>query len=139
MPASAKEIEALITHLGFTPKVKGSRVFAFKYPKHSHYAISVDLTKTRPADVTIDYGPKITGDRNTTGNFAQSETLVVLECVHRLLLKGYKPESIVLEKKWTLGHDDKGFLDVLVVRDDAARTAYLMIECKSWGKEFDGE
>lgn len=139
MAASIKEIETLVTHLGFTPKAKGSRVFEFKYPKHAHYTISVDLTKTRATDVTIDYGPKITGDRNTTGNLAQSETLVVLECVHRLLLKGYKPESIVLEKKWKLGHDDKGFLDIFVVKDDAAHTAYLMIECKTWGKEFEAE
>ena len=139
MAASIKEIEMLVTHLGFTPKIQGSRVFEFAYPKHAYYKISVDLTKTRAADVTIDYGKKITGDRNTTGNFAQSETLVVLECVHRLLLKGYKPESIVLEKKWKLGHDDKGFLDIFVVKEDEARTAYLMIECKTLGKEFEGE
>ena len=33
-------------------------------------------------------------------NFHQPENFVVLECVHRLLEKGYKPEHIELEPRW---------------------------------------
>jgi len=61
---------------------------------------------------------------------------VVLECVNRLLEKGYKPEDIILENSWKLGHKGKGFLDIAVKRGDEL---FLMIECKTWGKEFDKE
>ena len=35
-------------------------------------------------------------------------------------------------ENWTSGR-----LDILVTRDDAS--AYLMLECKTWGAEFDKE
>lgn len=44
----------------------------------------------------------------TTSNFEHPENFVVLECVCRLLEKGYRPEHIELEPRWTLGHDAKG-------------------------------
>ncbi len=36
----------------------------------------------------------------TTSNFSHPENFVVFECVHRLLEKGYKAESLELEPKW---------------------------------------
>src|SRR5690606_6694322 len=62
---------------------------------------------------------------------------VVLECVDRLLEKGYPPQNIVLEKTWRTGHGTSGRLDILVTLDNGS--AYLMIECKTWGAEFDKE
>ena len=38
----------------------------------------------------------------TTTNFSEPENFVVLECVNRLLDKGYRPESIELERAWRL-------------------------------------
>jgi type I restriction enzyme M protein len=54
--------------------------------------------------------------------------------VDRLLEKGYKPEDITLEKIYPTGHGTSGRLDILVKND---KHAYLMIECKTWGSEFD--
>ena len=61
---------------------------------------------------------------------------MVLECVNRLLEKGYKPKDIELENTWKLGHKEKGRLDILVKKEGKA---FLMIECKLWGKEFEKE
>jgi len=109
--------------------VKG--IWSKKYPNHDNYIIRIDLNQLRLTDCKISYGSKIVIGRGTTSNFSQKENLVVLECVNRLLEKGYKPESIELEKGWRVG----GFLDILV-KDDEGRS-YLMIDCKQWGKEYD--
>lgn len=81
-------------------------------------------------------------DRHTTDNFSASENFVVLECVDRLLLKGYRPEHIELEKKWTLGHmitggEDSGFADICVYGDDGK--ILFIVECKTAGKEYTKE
>ncbi len=59
-----------------------------------------------------------------------------MECVCRLLGKGYSPESIELEKNWSLGHT-YGFLDILVKDKDG--NSLFMIECKNWGEDFNKE
>lgn len=74
------------------------------------------------------------GDRND--GFDKNENFVVFECVNKLLEKGYRPEHIELEKEWHLGHDSKsGRADVLVT--DEKGSMLLIVECKTWGKEFD--
>ncbi|MCP4461057.1 MAG: N-6 DNA methylase, partial [Cytophagales bacterium] len=104
-----------------------SGVFSKKY---SSYQIEVDFENGK-----INYGDKIVTESKTTQNFSQDENWVVLECVNRLLEKGYPPENIILEKTWATGHGTSGRLDILVNRDDGS--AYLMIECKTWGSEFE--
>ncbi len=59
---------------------------------------------------------------------------VVLECVNRLLEKGYKPENITLEKTYPSEHGHSGRLDICVSHADGSE--YLLIECKTWGKEL---
>ncbi|WP_300491664.1 restriction endonuclease subunit S [Flavobacterium sp.] len=122
----------LIQRLGFTPKVNTSGIFQKKYSKSNGYAVEIDFEKE-----VINFGDKIKGESKTTQNFSQAENWVVLECVDRLLEKGYQPQNIALEKTWKTGHGTSGRLDVLVSRDD--NSAYLMIECKTWGTEFDKE
>lgn len=122
----------LIQKLGFTPKVNTSGIFQKKYSKSNGYAIEIDFEKE-----IINFGDKVKGESKTTQNFSQAENWVVLECVDRLLEKGYQPQNITLEKTWKTGHGTSGRLDVLVSRDD--NSAYLMIECKTWGAEFDKE
>jgi len=117
-----------IQALGFLPKENTSDVFIKKYT--SNYAIEIDFVKE-----TINYGEKIKAESRTTSNLSQPENFVVLECVNRLLEKGYKPENIVLEKTWAAGHGTSGRLDICVTRDDGSE--YLLIECKTYGKEFD--
>ena len=72
---------------------------------------------------------------DTTSNFSSNENFVVLECVDGLLKKGYRPEHIVLEEKWMLGHEQKGGkADVCVY--DLDNSLLLIIECKTAGEEF---
>lgn len=118
-----------IKTLGFTPKENTSGIF---YKNFNGYAIEIDFENS-----IFNFGNKIKSESKTTQNFSQSENWVVLECVDRLLEKGYHPQNIVLEKTWRTGHNTSGRLDVLVTRDDGS--AYLMIECKTWGSEFEKE
>lgn len=74
----------------------------------------------------------------TTSNFEHPENFVVLECVCRLLEKGYRPEHIELEPRWTLGHDAKGGKADILVKDDHGNSL-LIIECKTAGAEFNKE
>ncbi len=121
--------QKLIQNIGFQPKENTSDIFIKKYT--DDYVIQIDFQKE-----IINYGDKIICESKTTQNFSQSENFVVLECVNRLLEKGYKPENIILEPTWKLGRQEKGRLDILVKNEDKA---YLMIECKTFGKEFDDE
>ena len=84
----------------------------------------------------IDYGTDIKYGRGTTRNFSEAENAVVLECVDRLIIKGYAPKNIELEHPFIVGRGPK-WLDILVRRTDG--TAYMMIECKTFGIEYDSE
>ncbi|WP_188111547.1 N-6 DNA methylase [Capnocytophaga canis] len=125
------DIKKLLQILGFQPKENAFGIFEKKYPLCDNYVIEVDFDKK-----VINYGDKILAESKTTQNFSQPENFVVLECVNRLLEMGYQPENIVLEPTWKLGHIEKGRLDILVKKDDKA---YLMIECKTHGKEYNKE
>jgi type I restriction enzyme M protein len=121
----------LLKTLGFKLKDGANRVYSKKYLNYNSYTIEIDFEKE-----SINYGNKIkVGDR-TTSNFKANENFVVLECVNRLLEIGYKPESIILEKIYRSGHGTSGKLDILVMKDSQA---FLMIECKTWGFEFEKE
>ena len=122
-------IESLLRKLGFLPKDGVANVYSKKYSQHKNYAIDVDFSKE-----CIIYGDLISSDCKTTQNFSQKENWVVLECVDRLLEKGYKPQNIILEKTWVAGHGTSGRLDICVNRDDGSE--YLLIECKTFEKEF---
>jgi type I restriction enzyme M protein len=125
----ASEIRNTLFILGFSPQEGSVGIWTKNYANHN-YRICVDFDKKE-----FDYGEKITlGDR-TTCNFNASENFVVLECVNRLLEKGYPPDNITLEKDYPLGHKTKGKLDILVT--DSEDKAFLMIECKSWGTEYE--
>lgn len=76
--------------------------------------------------------------RNTTTNFSDEENFVVMECVIRLLKQGYMPSQISLEKGYKLGHDTKsGNADITV--EDNNGTPFLIIETKTYGREFEKE
>lgn len=123
------DAKGLISKLGFEPKNGTVDVYYKTYQQHSYF-IEVDVSKEQ-----ICYGNLIGTDSKTTQNFSQAENWVVLECVDRLLEKGYKPQNIILEKTWAAGHGTSGRLDICVTRDDGSE--YLLIECKTYGKEFD--
>ena len=121
--------KAFVSKLGFIPKDNTVGIYEKKYQQHN-YSIEIDFSKEQ-----VCYGYLIGADCRTTQNFSQAENWVVLECVDRLLEKGYIPQNIILEKTWAAGHGTSGRLDICVTRDDGSE--YLLIECKTFGKEFD--
>ena len=125
------DYKKLIQALGFIPKNNATGIFQKKYGK---YVTEVDFEKNQ-----FNFGGEIYfGDsKKTIQNIVKPEDWVVFECVDRLLEKGYQPQNITLEKTWKTGHGTSGRLDILVTRDNGS--AYLMIECKTWGAEFNKE
>lgn len=82
------------------------------------------------ANQKLIYPEGIQADRDTTKNFSQPENFVVFECVHNLLLAGYKPEHIILEKGLYGGHGMTGGFSDIIVQNNA-QEPYLLIECKT--------
>ena len=126
------DVKKYITALGFIPKNGTSGIYHKVYSDHDNYVISIDFDKEH-----IEYGDKVIAESKTTQNFSQPENFVVLECVDRLLIQGYKPQNIILEKTWPSGHGTSGRLDICVNREDG--TPYMLIECKTYGKEYNKE
>ncbi len=102
-----------------------------KYPIQI-YLNNKDIKKSK-----IDFGSQIKVWHKGTSNLKQAENFVVLECVLRLLKKGYLPENIELEKTWKSGHGTSGRLDILLRSID--KKTFAMIECKTWGEEYAKE
>lgn len=104
-------------------------------------SIEVDFSAEK-IEYPINKGFKI--GRETTCNFSAPENFVVLECIDRLLTKGYRPEDIELEKGWHLGHEAKGgYADICVYdrksENSDTRNVLCIIECKKDDKEYDKE
>ena len=117
--------------MGFNLVEGEDGIWIKQFAQHNNFTIKIDLSKVNLTECKIYYGEEIKVWRNTTTNFSQKENLVVLECVNRLLEKGYEPKSIELEKNWRVG----GYLDVFV--KTKTEKSYLMIECKQWGNEYN--
>jgi len=126
-------IRSLIKELGFTPKENVQNIYDKTYPE-VNACIEINF-----ANEQIIYDKKIRIESKTIQNFSRPENFVVLECINQLLETGYKPENIILEKTYPLGLRDKGRLDILVTKthEDGKEESYLMIECKTSGKEYD--
>ena len=69
-------------------------------------------------------------------NFSSNENFVVFECVHRLLMKGYKSKHLELEPRWKLGHGASGGRADILVKNQKNKPL-LLIECKTTGGEFE--
>lgn len=139
MRLNANIVKTLIATIGFLPQDGKNGIYHKVYPSHDGYTIFVDFNQENfvyDAD-TNPQNSNITVWGKTTSNFSQAENLVVLECVNRLLEKGYAPSSIELEKVYPSGRGHSGRLDILVKATDG--TPFLMIECKTWGAEYEKE
>ena len=127
-----KNFQELICYLGFVDTAKG--IYEKQYAELDA-CIRVDFNNEK-IEYPEDKGMKIT--HHTTCNFSDPENFVVLECVDRLLSKGYRPEHLELEKEWTLGHDAKGGrADICVYAEDGKML--FIVECKTFGKEYEKE
>lgn len=116
----------LISALGFEKKGGAYR------KEFGAAALEVNFTKKEiiyPEDAGL-----IVNERQTC-NFDANENFVVLECVHRLLEKGYRPEHIELEPKWKVGRGASGGRADILIKDNNGRPQ-LIIECKTAGAEF---
>lgn len=133
-----KQIIEFLNLLGFR---QDGNVYTKKYDTALH-PLQVDVEKER-----IYYeNSGITVNRSTTSNFSEDENLVVLECVDRLLSKGYHANHIELEPHWKLGHGTKGGYADIWVRtytdnafdgNDDDKNSLLIIECKTSGAKFN--
>lgn len=133
-----KEIKDFISQLKFIPENGKNGIFYKEYKMHNSYVIRIDFLNARIIyrDDSLKENEGIRWGDKTTCNFSKEENLVVLECIDRLLEKGYSPASIFLEYQWPLGKKQKGKLDILLFKEEKA---FLMIECKTWGNEFEKE
>lgn len=135
------DIKNFIEKLGFTGNLF---TYSKEYKLHN-YTIRIDLQKNRiyyrkDEKTTVERledGHIQLGD-HTTSNFSAPESLVVLECVDRLLEKGYSPHDIHIERRWKVGHGASGGKADINVYGKDGKTL-LIIECKTWGVEFEKE
>lgn len=119
--------------LGFSLK-DGVNKTIYEKAYQNNYVISIELYEKDFRKSKINYG-NITYDRETSLTFNQNESFVVLECVNRLLDKGYSPEEIILEKAYSAGKKEKGqYADILVKK---GTFPYYIIECKTYGDEYE--
>jgi len=116
-----------------------SDAFAKLYPQYGGYTISADIANERIeyVDTTVDEAARIVVGDGAISNFSRAENFVILECVVRLLDKGYAPSSIELEKVYPSGRGHSGRLDILVKDTDGK--PFIMIEGKTWGSEYNKE
>jgi type I restriction enzyme M protein len=120
-----QEIVQLLNTMCFTAQDGETDVYSKKY---GETIITINIGNNR-----IGYPNAMKIHNKATSNFNKRENLVVLECIDRLLNKGYTSECIELEKTWRTG----GRLDILV--KDTKGKSFLMIECKTFGKIYNNE
>jgi type I restriction enzyme M protein len=127
-----QEILNILEKIGFESSTNGVYTLCV-----NGYSVKITINN-KISNSVINYGNKIKVWNKSTSNFHQSENFVVLECVIRLLNKGYKPGSIELEKTWPSGHGTSGKLDILLKTRNTEKV-FAMIECKTWGVEYKKE
>lgn len=127
-------LKDVLNKLGFVPDASGN-IFIKEY-KQFHCSIKVDFNDKKII-YPVETGFKI-GD-GTTSNFSHNENFVVLECINRLLEKGYRPEHLEIEKKWTLGHEPVGGKADICVYDKDGKSVLVLIECKTAGEKYRKE
>lgn len=139
MSINTEKIKKIIKKIGFVPQNGKNGIYYKSYISFDNYTIFVDFINEKIVYDSVENSSQtvITVCEKTTSNFSQAENFVVLECVDNLLEKGYPPNCIELEKTYPSGHGRSGRLDILVKSIDGS--PFLMIECKTWGAEFEKE
>ncbi len=128
-----ENLEAVLSALGYTKDLLGS-CYTKTWPD-TGASVSIDFDSEK-----ISYPTSVGFKVNvaTTCNFSDNENFVVLACVTKLFDKGYRPESIELERQWSLGHEQKSGRADICVNDERGDTLAI-IECKTPGKEYRDE
>lgn len=128
MVISKKIIDEWLNDLNFEPKASNARIL-----KIIDYEIVVNFSAEK-----IIYPEGVRYGRETTINLDNRENFVVLESVIGLFKQGYKPYQIYLEKPYAAGHGDIAKYGDITVSDNNDKE-FLIIECKTFGEEFDKE
>ena len=108
------------------------------YQKHyskCNKTLEIELKSDTSKSIIHYQNIGITCERATTCDFHQEENKVVLECVNRLLEIGYKPENIILEKKYSVGRNSNIWCDILIKRPNGK--TYALVECKNNGNDYN--
>lgn len=121
-------LQQLLKALGFNQE---HEIWKKKYGTDSTNTIRVDLKSKR-----IKYPKTLKVNGQQVTNFGSPENFVVLECVDRLLNKGYRPEHLELEKTWQLGHQAKSGRADICIYDPSGLNVTTIIECKTAGQEY---
>ncbi len=106
-----------------------------RYFKTFDCCIKVDF-KTETIHYPEEKGMSVI--RYTTCNFDKNENFVELDCVCRLLKKGYNPAHITLEPKFKVGRGASGGWADIMIKDNNGKTL-MIIECKTAGDEYEYE
>ena len=126
-----QSFKSLLLKIGF--KEFASNIFTKQYPHFDFTELKVDFNTQK-----IIYPDVLkVWDATSSGNFEHPENFVVLECVTRLMDKGYRPEHIQLEKRWQLGHNASGGKADICVSNETGDQMLLIIECKTAGQEYN--
>lgn len=127
-----QNLKELLLYLGYE---ENEGEFSYNF-KESNCDLIVDFNSEKivyPTDKGL-----IVNEKQTT-NFSDNENFVVLECIHRLLDKGYLPSHIEVEKRWSLGHLQKSGRADICVMNATGNDILFIIECKTYGDEFEKE
>ncbi len=125
-----ENVKQLLELMKFQLSNPDKNIYVKKY-ENNNATILVDLDKQE-----IIYPNDLIVNDRTTSNFEHQENFVVLECVNRLLSKGYLSKNMELEPRWQLGRGTSGGKADILVKDNKGHE-YLIIECKTFGNEFD--
>ena len=98
----SNSLREFITKLGFELKNGSNNVYQ-KYYSKCNKTLEIELKSDTSKSIIHYQNIGIICDRYTTCDFHQEENKVVLECVNRLLIAGYFPENIMLEKQYQVG------------------------------------
>lgn len=124
-----ENIEQLLKLMKFKSSKSNACIYIKKYENND--SISVNLDKKE-----IEWPKDLKVNDKTTSNFEHAENFVVLECVNRLLSKGYLAKNMELEPRWQLGRGASGGKADILVKDNEGHE-YLIIECKTYGTEYN--
>jgi type I restriction enzyme M protein len=125
---TTKNLKPVLEALGFSSK---GDIYTKKFESFDCY-LKVDFKK---GEIVYPEKKGLKVNERQTCNLKSNENFVVLECVNRLLEKGYNPTHIELEPKWKVGHGASGGRADILVKDNSSK-ALLIIECKNAGTEF---
>ena len=124
-----ENMEQLLELMKFTLLDEDKKIYVKKYENNDVISVNLNLEEIIwPKDLIVN--------DKTTSNFEHSENFVVLECIDRLLSKGYFSKNMELEPRWQLGRGASGGKADILIKDNKGHE-YLIIECKTYGTEFE--